>query len=95
MSRALLGSGTDQIDLIVLPGQIANVDVEDVIGVVDAKDRVVLVPIDEVRLLGLDKGQQGGEHDGQDDAIGTHHGGNIKRVRDVRCCSDAAALIDE
>ena len=39
------------VDLIILPGLVALVDVDDVVGVVDAKDWVGGVPVDVVTLL--------------------------------------------
>ena len=39
------------VDLIILPGLVALVDVDDVVGVVYAKDWVGGVPVDVVTLL--------------------------------------------
>jgi len=42
--------GTDDVDLVILPRFVAAVDVDDVIGVVDAEDRVRRVPVNVVAL---------------------------------------------
>ena len=39
------------VDLIILPGLVALVDVNDVVGFIDAKDGVCGVPVDGVTLL--------------------------------------------
>ena len=42
--------GTDDIELVVLPGEVAVVDVHDVVGVVYPEDGVGAVPVDHVDL---------------------------------------------
>ena len=42
--------GTDDVQLVVLPGQVARVDVHDMPGVVDPEDRVGAVPVYHVDL---------------------------------------------
>ena len=48
--RARTINGANDIDLVVLPGLVAAIDVDDVIGVVDAEDRVRRVPVNVVAL---------------------------------------------
>ena len=53
---ARLGHRADDVDLVVLPGQVAGVDVHNVVGVVQPEHGVVLVPVDVVQLLGTGEG---------------------------------------
>ncbi len=43
---------THNVDLVILPGLVALVDVDDVVSVVDAEDGVGSVPVDVVALSG-------------------------------------------
>ena len=66
---------TDDVELIVLEGQIAGVDVHDVIRVVDTEDRVRAVPVQAVhgRRTDLDD-EQGDEADSEEGGgAGQHH----------------------
>ena len=42
----------NDVDLVVFPGKIAGIDINDVIGIVQAEHGVVSVPVDVVDLLG-------------------------------------------
>ena len=53
-----LGDWADDVDLVILPGFIANIDVDNVIGVVNSEHGVGLVPVDVVKLLGVSHGSQ-------------------------------------
>ena len=48
--RARAINGANDIDLVVLPGLVAAIDVDDVIGVVDAEDGVRRVPMNVMTL---------------------------------------------
>ena len=72
---ALPSHGTDDVELVVLEGQIAGVDVDDVVRVVDTEDRVRAVPVQAVhgRRTDLDD-EQGDEADGEEGGgAGQHH----------------------
>ncbi len=60
---ARLGDGADDVGLVVFPGFIADVDINNVIGVVEPKHRVGFIPVNVMKLLGL--GSAGGA-DGED-----------------------------
>ena len=47
------GNGANDIDLIVFPGQVARVDIHDVIGVVQSEHGVGSVPVDIMNFSGL------------------------------------------
>ena len=46
-----LCSGANEVSLIILPSGVSNVNVYDVVGVVDAKHGVGLLPVDEMNTL--------------------------------------------
>ena len=46
-----LRSGANEVSLIILPSGVSNVNVYDVVGVVDAKHGVGLLPVDEMNTL--------------------------------------------
>ncbi len=59
---ASLGNWADEVDLVVLPGEVATVDVDNVVSVVDPEHGVVPVPVDVVDVLGRgDVGEDDGE----------------------------------
>ena len=60
---ARLGDGADDVGLVVLPRLVADIDINDVIGVVQPEHRVGLVPVDVVQLLGLDSASRGSDED--------------------------------
>ena len=47
----LLRSGANEVGLIILPSGVSNVNVNNVVGVVDAKHGVGLLPVDEMNTL--------------------------------------------
>ena len=47
----LLRSGANEVGLIILPSGVSNVNVNNVVGVVDAKHGVGLLPADEMNTL--------------------------------------------
>ena len=47
------GDWADDVDLVIFPGFIADIDVNNVIGVVDSEHGVGLVPVDVVELFGV------------------------------------------
>ena len=53
VAGARLGDRADQVDLVIFPGQVAFVDVHNVVCVVNAEHGVVPVPVDVVDVLGL------------------------------------------
>ena len=48
-----LGGGADDVGLVVFPWFVAGVDIDDVVGVVNAEHGVGLVPVNVVKLLGF------------------------------------------
>ena len=58
VDHVLLASvlGTDQVELVVLPGKVANVDIDHVVSVVQTKYRIGGVPEHEMCLDGHDVG---------------------------------------
>ena len=47
----LIRSGANEVGLIILPSGVSNVNVNNVVGVVDAKHGVGLLPVDEMNTL--------------------------------------------
>ena len=47
----LLRSGANEVGLIILPSGVSNINVNNVVGVVDAKHGVGLLPADEMNTL--------------------------------------------
>ena len=47
----LLRSGANEVGLIILPSGVSNINVNNVVGVVDAKHGVRLLPADEMNTL--------------------------------------------
>ena len=68
----------DDVQLVVLEGQVARVDVHDVVRVVDPEDRVGAVPVEAVHSdrADLDNEQGGDEADDGEEGggAGLHHG---------------------
>lgn len=65
---ARLVDGADYVDLVVLPGMIAAIDVDDVVGAIDAKEGVGGVPMNVMhplrRIRGGGQVQHGEDHEG-------------------------------
>ena len=55
---ARLVDGANNVHLVILPGVIAPIDVDDVVCAIDAKQRIGRVPVDVVHILRIGRGGQ-------------------------------------